>query len=347
MGALWSDPAFIMPIIGSLLVGVFVVYTVAASILSPDGRWRSRWGRRLVSANLTEWGVLSLAEGETQRAMLLRKTSQLGGSFATGVGAGAMLAFAGMACVEALFRGLLGDSSGPSMSAITSGFFVMLIAMLVASVAGYARGARVLASATGPIYRPQPRRSVWEYCSPIVWLGAVVLYALIAALQLTVAAQASDLTFRWMGSSQHWPALALGEAQALGAIAVPIVALLCALGFARSPVQINTESRALAQRFADYFRTRMISWALWAPLPMGALGLEFALLDIPYNAHSGILGAINALLAPAPMLALALYAALFFIFMPGITTGRLGGRLTGWWWQRWPDRRERAATEGG
>ena len=347
MGALWSDPAFIMPIIGSLVVGVIAVYTVVASIVSPDGRWCSRSGRRLLSANLTEWGVLSLAEGETQRAMLLRTTTQLGGWFVTGALAGGTLALASMACVEALFRGLSGDSLGPSTSAITSGFYVMLIAMLVASVAGYAIGAQVLARATEPIYRLQLRRSVWEYCSPIVWLGAVVLYALIAALQLTVAAQASDLTFRWMGSSQHWPALALGEAQALGAIAVPIVALLCAVWFARSPVQINTESQVLAQRFADYFRTRMISWALWAPLPMGALGLESALLDIPYNAHTGILGAINALPAPAPMLALALYAALIFVFIPGITNGRLGGRLTGWWWQSWPERRDLAAGEGG
>lgn len=296
-----------------------------------------------VSEQLLAQGVISPDTSAAQKEVLAKQVRLRMAWLIMGVGIGIAIPSGGMAAA-ALAVTKSSDSFDGVFNITQVELFLIggLLGMAVGYYLSMRRGA-VVAAATATHPRLS-HRSALDYYSLVLWLAMLVFYGFVATLEYVTASQSPPVTFSALGASRQWPGNILGIALALVTLAVPIVGLICAQWIACMPGPRIENDPIRTERFTNFLRARAITMLLGSSVLIGFTFFSLATANIPFNAHSGLLGALNTAVheISGTVYALLFFAIFAFAFI-GMLSARMGGRLTGWWWQRRPERRERAA----
>jgi hypothetical protein len=343
-----------------MAIGIMAV----GALLALGGRYRaipyvlsSRSSIEGMSKRLTEWGVITVDTDAELQSTLARQAQLLMARLAIGMGLGIAIA---SGIVAALAAAVTNQPDSLDMATSFDGLFAafliesFFIGVLFGLVGGYSSITR-RAAALGPrdsAQSPRSRHSVLDYYSIALWLATLVFYGVIAIVESVAATESGPIMFSALGATHRWSGAAVGATEATVTLAVPIIALVGAHWIAHSPgpaVEVDPIRSAL---FASFLRAKGIALLLGFPLMFGFSILLLVKLNFPNDAHVGLSGAINSIVDEAPFgLIIGVYDLLYIASMVFVTIGaatsRMGGRLTGWWWQPWPERREQTAAEGG
>jgi hypothetical protein len=89
---------------------------------------------------------------------------------------------------------------------------------------------------------------------------------------------------------------------------------------------------AIAVEVDRYCRTRIIAALYWIPWPLFMTFIsQFTTLGTLYPQTYDL---FNPFILLYSTIGMFLWAGAFFLFISASQSGQLGGRLTGWWWQR-------------
>ncbi|HEU0028775.1 MAG TPA: hypothetical protein VFQ25_16840 [Ktedonobacterales bacterium] len=337
------------------IIVMFAAFIVLGGVLAIEGkmmiarplsRWLPRATRRAISSRITVWGILADDAPATQQEAVTAVVTQAWAQSIAGMGVGAL--FGALASLLVL---LLVTFHGPDTSNTS---FVVSIelaldgvvgGMVIGVATGHITGVRSFSRSGPPGSVRQPRRRVGDYISLALWCVIFTVYGLMAAINLAVGARSPGLDVFWIGSAQvHWPGIAVGGMQALGVVMIPLVSLLCARWIARSPNLVIEADEMITARVGDLLRAQATRNAVLAPMLSGFLFYLLGLLDMPREAGVGVLGALYHA-APFIMPFLILLSLGFSALSD---SAQLGGRLTGWPWQRpRPGPYEQAVTAQG
>lgn len=282
------------------------------------------------------------ASDEVNRQLLLQRNQMLAyGQF--GMGVGEILS---AVVVTGLMFGLYSTGGQGLNSQLTLG--LGSIVLLTGAVLGYAPGVLSLRrnNRSAALFIGA-RRTMRDYCSPLIWVVPLVTSTLSAALLFDASLGAHPLHVHWFGVSVSIHAPVIG-ALISTALVLPVgLPLLLSATVARTPNILTSPDMWAAQRANDDLRAFMsatlvfLAW-MSAEFPGPNLSSLYSALAAP--APSGALGVLST--------AISLFQALIaFGMVPTIlvavmmASGRMGGRLTGWPWGRSHHRRQPAIEE--
>lgn len=247
-------------------------------------------------------------------------------AYYTGWWAGLMLLFAGLGIAAVLvaiglgggLRTLLASFVWLGVDALACVFvFATDIAYLVATV-------RTRAEWGAPSYREPERRSARDFVSPICWVVWLAIVALVAGVYVVFALAGPPVPMSALGYARAWSRLQIGEVSLLASL----FALLLA-GFSAQWVAtlnaVEGEAADLLAAMNDIHRAQAIGMIIGMPIMMSVMTLFFLIPGFSANNVS---------------VAIAFLALTPYFARVGASRGRLGGRITGWWWAPIPMRAE-------
>jgi hypothetical protein len=220
-----------------------------------------------------------------------------------------------------------------------------MVVLLTCAVVGYAPGVLSLRRhnrSAAP--HTSARRSLGDYFSPWVWIIPLVTSGLSAILLLVASAGAHPVMLHWFGEQVSIHGTTAG-ALISAVIVLPVgLSLILSAAAARSPNILTSTDVQATQQANDDLRASVsatLVFFAWmnAVFPGDRMSSIYSSLAVP--APNGVLGALSTII----LILQALFAiGLIPIILLGIlmSSGRMGGRLTGWPWRR-SNRREQPA----
>jgi hypothetical protein len=284
------------------------------------------------------WRIFPPAASEEVNRQLLFQRNRVLAYTAIGIGVGAVLAaFVTAGLMLGLYPEVGQDISSPLSTDLLS------IAMIAGAALGYTSGLLIVRR-TNQFVAPSRgiRRSAWDYYSVWLWIIPAIITALSALTLFYASLGAHQVQIHWFGAPVSIPApVAGGVVAAVLVLAVWLPLLMSAL-VASTPNILKSPDAQATQRANDDLR---------ASVSAGLIGLAWLTTLTQDTDHlrsilgfPALNGLMNSLSTAATLLSvLIMISMLPVLLMLLIFIGRMGGRLTGWWWHRRPTPRERPA----
>jgi hypothetical protein len=290
--------------------------------------------RRERTARYVSLGILPPDANEQRREALLTADSRfLRWWQATFV----VTTLLGIAVMSASLISALISSVSSSDAVFNTRLWVGIELVTVIALLGHAIGFRLAARMTARAAQrlaprtERQRRAVGDYCSPVIWLLVLAVISFTSALYLPAVTETIRLTTGELSQWLRLPGLAVSGA--LVGLPIVLFSMLSAHWVVTTPSVTIIDDDEITCRWNEYQQSRAACAILALPMLFNMLAGYMYLLNTD---------ASNAL----SFLWLLLVLAIIALSAVGISTGRMGGRLTGWWWQSWPERREQAAVGG-
>lgn len=312
-------------------------------VASGGGRYLRRHIATVADQIRSQWYLASDMTME-RRAALVRQSCAHVGWISMGIGV-ALATLAGGLVTFALTVSNATDSFDTIFSLFV--IVALLLAMLLGATGGHFAALRWSATET-PLDSAevaQTSNSVLYYSSLVLWLLIGLFYGFVALLAYIVALQSPPVIFNALGTTHLWSAHALGIVEALLIVAIPLVALLCAQRIARSPLPRGDLGSDDGGAYARFLRWRSITFMLAVMMVCGWNLLQMIQGAIPYDSDTGLFGFVRnvAFGSTGALIQEFFWIGVMIFAFSGFMTGRLGGRLTGWWWQPRPTPQDRPA----
>lgn len=329
---LWGCIALIV------LVSVTNVRAGLAQIHHPGGA-TSQWRTNLRIYQLTWWGALSSDTTDDERERLLRSYAKVEGYQMCGAGVGGIAAALVLAVFALMSHGVTAPKSQGAgiLLYLNAPLCIFYIGHIIGALHGYRTGVSRIGQ--GPQREgPTEARKLRDYCATWSWLTPIVVILATLGSSLYLAAISGVRT----SVSQF---LAAPDVILTLTLTVLACLSLSARMIALSPNPALTDNPLTSQRSSDCYKANTIServsqaWLICWLIMGGTSGywMSYSFMQSGDQASTLILW-----LGPATMVMSIM--CIFFVAQSGL--GRIGGRLTGWPWQRRPEQREQAATEG-
>lgn len=288
------------------------------------------------------WRVFPPATSEQVNRELLLQRNRVLAYTAVGMGAGVILAAVASA---GLALGLYSATAQGSSARLSTNLDP--IVMLTGAALGYTSGVLSLRRnnlSTAPL--TGVRRTLRDYCSPLIWPFPIVITGLSALLLTVASLGAQSVEIHWFGVPVSIPAPVIGGLVATMLTLMGGIPLLIGALVASAPNVLTSADAQAAQRANDDLRAS-VSATLVFLVWMSALFPEINTISLQsalaFPALNGPMGALSTALT-------LLQLPMVIGWLPMVvmmSSARMGGRLTGWPWKRRPGRRERATVEGG
>lgn len=182
-----------------------------------------------------------------------------------------------------------------------------------------------------PGFEPE-RRGIADYVSPLFWPLWLAVSALTLVAYLATERQAPAVPMTVMGVAHAWSPLEIAEASLLASLFTLLAAAFAAQWIVTTPAVAGIAD-GLMVALNDAHRAQAIGHLTWIPFEINLITLLFLTPGVVSNGWV-ILLLVAPLVAPV------------FIRIRA-TECRLGGRLTGWWWDLRPSPYARRTVEGG
>jgi hypothetical protein len=299
----------------------------------------SQWGTNLRKYQLAWWGALSSYATANEREQLLQAYTEIEGYQMSRAGAGGIAAALVLAIFALVSRGAIAPMSHGTgiLLYLDAPLCIFYLGHLIGALLGYRAGVARIGQA--PQHeRHAEERKLRDYCATWTWLSpiVVILAALGSSLYLAAISGARNSMSQFFTTPDVILMLTL-TVLACQSLSARMIVLW------RNPAMTDDPLRT--QRASDCYRANTISerisegWLVCAPIMIGT-----SVYWMNYSSPQSGAGAVN--LSPWLMLAGVVMQIMSLFFIGQSRKGRLGGRLTGWPWQRLPEQRERTATEG-
>jgi hypothetical protein len=282
---------------------------------------------------LMNWGLVARQTGGEQRAMLATLLDRASSYTSQGMGigwlCGALLGLGVSFAAPVILNSYLMQNTFINVI-----FSLVLSGWCIGAVAGHQASLRSLALAptppTGALQRPH--RRVTDYLSLVVIAWPLAAFAIVAEVYLAIAAEwSSSHVVSWLYETPRWPGAQLGVIWLGATLLLPAVLLLSLIWAAHIPDPALAGQPAFVTRVGDMLRARTITFVIVPVIPMLWAAPDFAAQSIPRDIQTGPLSALmNTPLVLVMFLLLPSAYALLMVFM---LSGRLGGRIAGWWRQ--------------
>ncbi|HEU0028776.1 MAG TPA: hypothetical protein VFQ25_16845 [Ktedonobacterales bacterium] len=283
---------------------------------------------------LMNWGLVARQTSDEQRAMLATLLDRASSYMFQGMGigglCGALLGLGVSFAAPVILNPYFSQNTVPNvfLSLVVSGW-------CIGAVVGHLASLRSLAPAstppTGALQRPH--RRVTDYLSLVVIAWPLAAFAIVAEVYLAIAAQwSSSHVVSWLYETPRWPGAQLGVIWLGATLLLPVVLLLSLIWATHIPDPALAGQPAFVTRVGDMLRARTMTFVIMPIIPMLWMAPIFAAQGIPRGIQTGTLNALmnNPLVVGVfCFLPVAPYA-LLVVFM---LSGRLGGRIAGWWRQ--------------
>jgi hypothetical protein len=316
-------------------LGLIELRSIAVATASAGAYQPARGGM------IAGWRVFPSATSEQVNRELLLQRNRVLAYTAVGMGAGVILAAVASA---GLALGLYSATAQDRSARLSMDLAPIVI--LTGAALGYASGVvclrrnnRSTASPTGV------RRTLRDYCSPLIWPFPIVVTSLSALLLTDASLSAQSVEIHWFGVPVSISAPLVGGLVATMLTLTGGIILLMAALVASAPNVLTSADAQADQRANDDLRASVsttlvfLVWMNASFLTTNTISLQSTLA---FPAINGPMGALSTALT-------LLQLPMVIGWLPMVlmmSSARMGGRLTGWWWQSWPELRERTV-EGG
>lgn len=282
---------------------------------------------------LINWGLLARQTSDEQRAMLATLLDRASSYTFQGMGigwlCGALLGLGVSFAAPVILNSYLMQTTFTNVI-----FSLVLSGWCIGAVVGHLASLRSLAPAstppTGALQRPH--RRVTDYLSLVVIAWPLAVFTIVAEVYLAIAAQwSSSHVVSWLYEPPRWPGAQLGVIWLGATLLLPAVLLLSLIWAAHIHDPALAGQPAFVTRVGDMLRARTMTFVIVPIIPMLWMAPTFAAQSIPRDIQTGPLSALmNNPLVLGMFLLLPSVYALLMVFM---LSGRLGGRIAGWWRQ--------------
>ncbi len=284
--------------------------------------WESRRRERI--ARYLSLGILPPDASEQQREALLRVDSRF---FRWWQATFMVTTLLGIAVMSASLISALLSPISSSDAVFNTRLWVGIELVTVLGLSGHAIGyrlatRRMMRAAKRPTSRiARQRRTVSDYCSPVLWLLVFAILCFTSALYLPAITETFGFT---TGGPSQWLRLPwLAVSGAIVGLPIVLFSMLSARWVVTTPNVAIIDDDEIAWHWNEYRRSSAACAILALPMLFNMLaGFMYLLNTDASNAFS--------FLCLLPMF------AIFALSAVGISTGRIGGRLTGWPWRRRP-----------
>lgn len=319
---LWGCIALIV------LVSVTNVRPGLAQIHHPGGA-TSQWRTNLRIYQLTWWGALLSDATDDERERLLRSYAEVEGYQMCGAGVGGIAAAIVLAIFALVTRWMIAPTS--QVAGILLYLDTPLCVFYVGYIIGALLGYRIGVARIGQEPQREPpaeAHKLRDYCATWTWLSPIVVILATIGSSLYLAAITGARNF----VSQFFAAPNVILILALTALACQsLFAHLIAL----SPNPAMTDNPLTSQSASDCYKANTIGelvsqgWLICAPIMTGT-SVYWMNYSFPQSGDRAATLVLWLALVSAVMSVMCIF------FLAGSRLGRIGGHLTGWWWQRRP-----------